>query len=59
MKTANIILKTILLSLITYVTMAQSPKQIPLSDFFKNSEKAKFSLSPDGNYIAFLAPYEK
>ncbi|MFA8342107.1 MAG: prolyl oligopeptidase family serine peptidase [Rhodothermaceae bacterium] len=30
------------------------PDLIPVEDFFKNSETMKYSLSPDGNYIAFL-----
>lgn len=33
-------------------------KQIPLEDFFKNPEKAAYSLSPDGSHMAFLAPYQ-
>ena len=34
-------------------------KKIPLTDFFKNPEKAAYTISPDGKYLAFLAPYEK
>src|SRR5438046_692742 len=34
-------------------------KQIPLNDFFKNPEKAGYTISPDGKYYAYLAPYEK
>jgi dipeptidyl aminopeptidase/acylaminoacyl peptidase len=33
-------------------------REIPLRDFFKNSEKLGFSVSPDGKYIAYLAPWE-
>ena len=33
-------------------------KQIPLEDFFKNPEKSRYQISPDGNYFSFLAPYE-
>jgi dipeptidyl aminopeptidase/acylaminoacyl peptidase len=36
----------------------QSVKLIPMKDFFRNSEKRSYQLSPDGNYIAFMAPYE-
>ena len=32
--------------------------QIPLEDFFRNPEKTAYSLSPDGTYYAFLAPYK-
>ncbi|MBC8754942.1 S9 family peptidase [Kordia sp. YSTF-M3] len=35
----------------------QAPK-ISVKDFFKNSEKRSFSLSPNGEYIAYLAPYK-
>jgi dipeptidyl aminopeptidase/acylaminoacyl peptidase len=33
-------------------------KLIPLRDFFRNPDKTAYSISPDGNSIAFLAPYE-
>jgi len=32
--------------------------KIPLEDFFKNPKKTAYSLSPNGEYFAFLAPYE-
>ena len=32
--------------------------QIPLEDFFKNPEKSRYQISPDGKYFAFMAPYE-
>lgn len=32
--------------------------QIPLRDFFKNPEKSRFQISPDGNYLSFTQPYE-
>jgi hypothetical protein len=32
-------------------------REIPLKDFFKNPEKAGYSISPNGKYIAYLAPY--
>lgn len=31
---------------------------IPLEDFFKNPEKTAYALSPDGQYLAYLAPYK-
>lgn len=31
---------------------------IPLEDFFRNPEKTAYSLSPNGEYFAFLAPYQ-
>lgn len=34
-------------------------RQIPLEDFFKNPEKARYQISPDGKYFSFMAPYQK
>ena len=31
---------------------------IPMEDFFKNAEKRSFQLSPNGEYLAFMQPYE-
>lgn len=33
-------------------------KQIPLEDFFKNPEKSRYQISPDGKFYSYLAPYE-
>jgi dipeptidyl aminopeptidase/acylaminoacyl peptidase len=33
-------------------------KQIPLRDFFRNPEQAGFQVSPDGNSISFMQPYQ-
>ncbi len=35
------------------------PPKISVEDFFKNSEKRTFRISPDGSHIAYLAPYNK
>jgi dipeptidyl aminopeptidase/acylaminoacyl peptidase len=32
-------------------------RQIPLEDFFRNPEKARFQISPDGKYYAYMAPW--
>ncbi len=32
--------------------------KIPVENFFKNPEKTAFCISPDGNYISYLGPYE-
>ena len=34
------------------------PSKIPLRDFFRNPETTAYQLSPSGDYIAFLKPYE-
>ncbi len=33
-------------------------KTIPLEDFFKNPERTAYALSPNGEYLAYLAPYQ-
>lgn len=33
-------------------------RKIPVREFFKNPEKSGFDLSPNGEYISFLAPYQ-
>jgi len=34
-------------------------RKVPLRDFFKNPERAGYQLSPNGEYFAFMQPYEK
>jgi len=36
----------------------EMPRLIPMEDFFRNPEKAGFTLSPDGTHLAFLKPWE-
>ncbi|MGB1204457.1 MAG: alpha/beta hydrolase family protein [Chitinophagales bacterium] len=38
--------------------MTTSAKHIPMRDFFKNSEKIAYKLSPNGAYLSYMAPYE-
>lgn len=33
-------------------------KQIPLEDFFRNSERSGYQISPNGEFISFMAPYK-
>jgi dipeptidyl aminopeptidase/acylaminoacyl peptidase len=41
------------------INFKSSPeREIPLRDFFKNPEKTGYSISPNGKYIAYLAPFE-
>ncbi len=37
---------------------AKKIKTIPLKDFFRNPEKTRYTLSPNGEYLAYLAPYK-
>ncbi len=41
------------------LSTAQTPKNIPLRDFFKNPEKTAFLISPDGKYTSHVEPYER
>ncbi len=34
-----------------------SQRKIALEDFFRNSERTGYQLSPDGQYISYMAPY--
>ncbi len=45
------------------ITFACAPKEkmprvIPMKDFFRNPETLSFRLSPDGQYLAFLKPWQ-
>jgi dipeptidyl aminopeptidase/acylaminoacyl peptidase len=37
----------------------QIPPRIPLRDFFRNPERAAYTISPQGRYLAWLAPFEQ
>jgi dipeptidyl aminopeptidase/acylaminoacyl peptidase len=40
------------------VPKEQIPRLVPMEDFFKNPESAGYDLSPDGEHIAFLKPWQ-
>lgn len=46
------------LSIISCNKPLEKATLIPVEDFFKNSEKTSFQLSPDGQYFSYMAPYE-
>jgi dipeptidyl aminopeptidase/acylaminoacyl peptidase len=37
----------------------ESVKKYELEDFFKNPEKSRYQISPDGKHYSYMAPYEK
>jgi dipeptidyl aminopeptidase/acylaminoacyl peptidase len=39
-------------------TTSSRKKLIPLRDFFRNPERSGFQVSPDGNSISFMQPYQ-
>jgi dipeptidyl aminopeptidase/acylaminoacyl peptidase len=51
---------SLLLFIITasaYKTHQNKPPVIPVEDFFKNPDKFSWRISPDGEYISYLAPH--
>jgi dipeptidyl aminopeptidase/acylaminoacyl peptidase len=44
---------------ISVSSLAQTPKKIPMRDFFKNPEKSGFTISLNGKYVAHVEPYER
>jgi dipeptidyl aminopeptidase/acylaminoacyl peptidase len=40
-------------------TKGSMPPLIPVKDFFRNPVKVGYSLSPNGDYLAFMQPWEK
>jgi len=36
----------------------EMPRLIPMEDFFRNPESAGFNLSPDGEHLAFMKPWQ-
>src|SRR5688572_8316157 len=66
MKTKTFVLLVQLLLLVTVSASAQKKAQtneavaplIPMKDFFRNPVKVGYSLSPNGEYLAYLQPWE-
>jgi dipeptidyl aminopeptidase/acylaminoacyl peptidase len=54
MRTAAVFLTAVLLASTTWAA-----KQVPVEDFFKRSEFTSFQLSPDGKYLAAIAPIKE
>ena len=47
-----------IMTLLSCTERFQRVPTIPLEDFFKNPEKTYYKISPDGEYLSFMAPYE-
>ena len=52
-------MKVIVLLLSVFVLFSCGVKKYSVDDFFKNVEKSRYQISPDGNYISYMAPYQK
>lgn len=49
----------LLLGIVSCKPALKTAPPIAMEDFFRNSEKTSFRLSPNGEYFSYLAPYEK
>src|SRR5215217_8728298 len=66
MKTKAPVLLLALLLLLPFSALAQKnaqnkaalPPLVPMKDFFRNPVKVAYSLSPNGEYLAFMQPWE-
>jgi dipeptidyl aminopeptidase/acylaminoacyl peptidase len=43
---------------IAFSLFADTPKKIPMRDFFRNPETANYKISPNGEFISFTKPYK-
>jgi hypothetical protein len=59
-KSLYLVMAGIFLIAITFACAPQEkmPRVIAMKDFFRNPEKAAFRLSPDGQYLALLKPWQ-
>jgi dipeptidyl aminopeptidase/acylaminoacyl peptidase len=53
------LLPAIALLLLAPSAQAEPAKPIPLRDFFRNPERSRFAISPDGKTLSFLRPYQR
>jgi len=56
--TTILALLVILITSCTNVNEIKKAPLLPVKDFFKNPEKTRYSISPDGKYFSYMAPYE-
>ena len=59
----KLLISCIVLALVVFACeppepVVERPPEIPLEDFFKNSETFRYRLSPDGLSLSYLAPWE-
>jgi len=48
----------LILVLLFGCTVQKEVRLIPMTDFFKNPEKTRFQLSPNGEYLSLMKPWE-
>ena len=49
----------VMLAMPAAVAFAAMPPLLPMEDFFRNPDRAAFSISPDGTRLAFARPWER
>ncbi len=64
MKKNHILSLGLVLIMLSFIAMScknSKPEvvKIPMEDFFKNPEKSSYSISPDGKYYSYKAPYNQ
>ncbi len=57
-KPVTLLLIITIMTLLSCTDRFQRAPVISLEDFFKNPEKTYYKISPDGEYLSFMAPYE-
>src|SRR5690606_40462734 len=55
-------MKLLLFLMFAMTSVFSQPKEevplIPMKDFFRNPEKRSYSISPDGEYLSWMQPWE-
>ncbi|MDF1549451.1 MAG: S9 family peptidase [Bacteroidales bacterium] len=59
LKMPIILITILLLSFYGCKEKIEKAPVIALENFFKNPEKSRYQISPDGKYFSYMAPYEK
>lgn len=54
----HLVISLFLMGIVLMSISAELPRLIPMQDFFRNPPQTRFQLSPDGQYLSFLAPWE-
>ena len=54
----SLLIAAALLALTTAAGAAERPPLIPVEDFFRLPDKARFTISPDGLHYAWMAPWK-
>jgi len=53
-----LVLVAVSILMVSCAPKEEMSRLIPMEDFFRNPEKTSFSLSPNGEHLAFMKPWE-